>query len=712
MALSRPISVFSLRNSLFWVAAVLLLLFNHRRCCLGWVSSSCSIQQHQRNTFITMQTSMDTEERENIPVWCPEQQIYIGGVVPSQANAEVQRLIQDNEGQLRIFGYGSLCWNPGRGALAYDTVTTTPGRARSYKRCWAQKSADHRGTSRFPGVVCTLLSDEEVCKIRGEESHEDQPTMTEGLIYTVPPLLVEECLSELDFREKGGYARDVIDVVEDDTGKVVKALLYRGTPDNPAFWERALLDLVFAAAIMSVSHGPSGPNDVYLFNLDKFMRETAQASPAAAEALHDHTGDTDTGDLATMARALQQYQLFFLFGSGSNQHNQLLLASAKNSASLVNGEDAHELKEIVAMTPKMDTIEDPIGLFAGGGHSGLLTDGGSLFLWGWNDHFQLGRPNTDNVSIGPSTMPCIPRLENIDVEHAALGFSHTLVIEKGTGRLFAFGDNGRGQVDGSAQCENIEEPTTPVFVKDESFVDIAAGLFHSAAITSSGELVTFGCGRFGQCLSAPDSANQQTIWRGRWKPDDGSKLVQVACGRRHTAVLDEHGRVWTFGENKYGQLGRWTEAGVKFDPAPRLVDGFLGEKASSCYRIESGWSHTLALIRADDGTALVYGWGRNDKGQLGTRSTENMASPIRLFESKRIETIAAGSESTIVVNTDDKIWGCGWNEHGNLSTGNGSDAHELAPVVGARIVAPPPSDGNGRALIASGGAHLLAMKSF
>ena len=44
-----------------------------------------------------------------------------------------------------------------------------------------------------------------------------------------------------------GYARDVIDVIENDTNKKVKALLYRGTPDNPAFWKRALLDLPFAA---------------------------------------------------------------------------------------------------------------------------------------------------------------------------------------------------------------------------------------------------------------------------------------------------------------------------------------------------------------------------------------------------------------------------------------------------------------------------------
>ena len=36
-------------------------------------------------------------------------------------------------------------------------------------------------------------------------------------------------------------------MIEDDTGNTVKALLYRGTPDNPAFWKRALFDLPYAA---------------------------------------------------------------------------------------------------------------------------------------------------------------------------------------------------------------------------------------------------------------------------------------------------------------------------------------------------------------------------------------------------------------------------------------------------------------------------------
>ena len=42
---------------------------------------------------------------------------------------------------------------------------------------------------------------------------------------------------------------------------------------------------------------------------------------------------------------------------------------------------------------------------------------------------------------------------------------------------------------------------------------------------------------------------------GRWHPVDGSKMVRVACGRRHTVALDENGWVWTLGDKKYSQLG-------------------------------------------------------------------------------------------------------------------------------------------------------------
>ena len=113
-----------------------------------------------------------------------------------------------NNGSLRLFGYGSLCWNPGSADDAIlsklsDGVTRTLGQAIGWKRCWAQKSADHRGNPNFPGIVCTLLSDDEYHTLTRTSNNSNTPSLTEGMIYTVPPELVEACLSELDFREKG-----------------------------------------------------------------------------------------------------------------------------------------------------------------------------------------------------------------------------------------------------------------------------------------------------------------------------------------------------------------------------------------------------------------------------------------------------------------------------------------------------------------------------
>lgn len=147
----------------------------------------------------SMHSAPTAPTEEGAPVWDPVAQIYVGGIVPE--NAAVQHMIENNHGCLRIFGYGSLCWNPGSGALAHASVQNRLARAPGYRRCWAQKSTDHRGFPHFPGIVCTLLKDDEVRQLRPLPY--EQATMTEGLVYEVPSELVDECLAELDFREKG-----------------------------------------------------------------------------------------------------------------------------------------------------------------------------------------------------------------------------------------------------------------------------------------------------------------------------------------------------------------------------------------------------------------------------------------------------------------------------------------------------------------------------
>lgn len=64
---------------------------------------------------------------------------------------------------LWIFGYGSLCWK-----ADFPSEEQFVGRVSGWKRLFAQRSTDHRGTPAAPGLVATVLTDEqlEVLKLR------------------------------------------------------------------------------------------------------------------------------------------------------------------------------------------------------------------------------------------------------------------------------------------------------------------------------------------------------------------------------------------------------------------------------------------------------------------------------------------------------------------------------------------------------------------
>jgi len=381
----------------------------------------------------------------------------------------------------------------------------------------------------------------------------------------------------------------------------------------------------------------------------------------------------DTPTLAARCRRFQESNLYFLYGSGSNQHAQLLLKEEEANAS--------EEFVLVCAKPAGGAISRPIRVEAGGGHSALLTADGRLYLWGWNDNGQLGRAGTTRPY--EETPPL-----SIRARAASLGHSHTLVLEEGSDRAYAFGDNGRGQC-GAAPCPSLP----PVLLLDEPCADVSAGLFHSAVVTAGGRCVAFGGGEHAAGL-------------GSWKPQD-SACARVACGRKHTLVLDDAGRVFAAGDDKYGQLGGGSSpAGAD----PRPVRGFLGRKDSGCVDVLCGWSHNIALVKRD-GAIELYGWGRNDKGQLGIPTGgEHVREPTRI-DLDDVRDARCGSEWTVFLKKDGSFWSCGWNEHGNLGNGSDVDSTLVVKMKGATIGSPPGFESPcGDVLFAAGGAHFYAIR--
>lgn len=163
---------------------------------------------------------------------------------------------------LWVFGYGSLVWKPPAGSGA------TPrqyGYVEGYRRVWYQQSTDHRGTPQFPGSVVTLVADARPgARVWGVVS-----LLTESIDLAE----LARIKADLDHREKQYDTRLQLDVLGPDGSVIAReCVTYVGTADGENWaGERPLREI---AENIAAAHGPSGPNDEYLFRLcDAFRRD-------------------------------------------------------------------------------------------------------------------------------------------------------------------------------------------------------------------------------------------------------------------------------------------------------------------------------------------------------------------------------------------------------------------------------------------------------
>ena len=140
--------------------------------------------------------------------------------------------------------------------------------------------------------------------------------------------------------------------------------------------------------------------------------------------------------------------------------------------------------------------------------------------------------------------------------------------------------------------------------------------------------------------------------------EDGCYAKQVAVSESHITCLTTEGEVLTTGSGSYGRLGNFdTVDQLYFEPVEILTAGVA--------EIAGGKSFTLAL--SSDG--VVYGWGRNHKGQLGTGlglavdmyAMQAIPEPIEADEllGRRVVKIAAGAGHAACITQGGELfyWG-------------------------------------------------------
>ncbi len=152
-----------------------------------------------------------------------------------------------------IFAYGSILFRPSFPFLE---------RRRAFVGGWARRfwqgSPDHRGVPEAPGRVVTLVPHaNETCG---------------GAAYRIDPKAADAILAELDHREKAGFERRSLPLLDAPGGNpFAEGITYVAIETNEHFLGDASIDRI--AEHIAKSHGPSGPNAEYAVRLREALRE-------------------------------------------------------------------------------------------------------------------------------------------------------------------------------------------------------------------------------------------------------------------------------------------------------------------------------------------------------------------------------------------------------------------------------------------------------
>ncbi|KAF1516348.1 E3 ISG15--protein ligase HERC5, partial [Eudyptes sclateri] len=194
------------------------------------------------------------------------------------------------------------------------------------------------------------------------------------------------------------------------------------------------------------------------------------------------------------------------------------------------------------------------------------------------------------------------------------------------GELFTWGQNAHGQLGVGSQTTLIPQPQLVERLKGISLAQIAAGGAHSAAVSLSGAVYSWGKNDFGQLGLGDTEDRDCPSYVGaleHWK------TVFISCGADHTAVLSKEGLVCTFGAGGAGQLGHNS---TRNELVPRVVAELWGARVSqvACGRWESTNNmplrqHTLVYVPSLD---KVYSFGSGKEGQLGDKRKPNRLIPL------------------------------------------------------------------------------------
>ncbi|XP_043691587.1 PH, RCC1 and FYVE domains-containing protein 1-like isoform X2 [Telopea speciosissima] len=299
---------------------------------------------------------------------------------------------------------------------------------------------------------------------------------------------------------------------------------------------------------------------------------------------------------------------------------------------------------------------------------------GDVFLWGegTGDGVLGGGTQRVGSSTGLKLDSFVPKaLESavvLDVQNLACGGRHAALVTK-QGEIFSWGEESGGRL-GHAVDSDVSHPKLIDALSNTNIELVACGEHHTCAVTLSGDLYTWGAGTYNSGLLGHGNVVSHWVPKKVNGPLEGIHVSSISCGPWHTAVVTSSGQLFTFGDGTFGVLGHGDKKSVLI---PREVESLKGLRT---VRAACGVWHTAAVIEVMVGTlsssncssGKLFTWGDGDKGRLGHGDKESKLVPtcVAALVEPNFCQVSCGHSLTVALTTSGQVYTMGSPVYGQL----------------------------------------------
>lgn len=249
-----------------------------------------------------------------------------------------------------------------------------------------------------------------------------------------------------------------------------------------------------------------------------------------------------------------------------------------------------------------------------GDHVLAIDAAGAVWAWGGNRYGQLGLGTSGaaggaTVGYYPARVSTLP--STLTFVQVSAGSAHSMALTS-TGDIYTWGGTNAGGVlgYGNATAFPTGQPTArKVDVPGVRFKHISAGNDYSLAVSTDGYVYAWGVNTSGSTTGVGGTGVPTRI-------ASLSGINMVSAGYSHSGAVSSTGQLFMWGSQANGRLGNGVTSAT--------VGGVQRVGSSIAWKaVHVGYGSTWGLTTG----TLLYSWGANANGQLGLPDTVDRSTP-------------------------------------------------------------------------------------